>query len=171
MLFARGGVLGSVNNPRRCRHLINYGDSCKVGRCHRKRVKSVHACSTNVLVCYLRNFSLFYGSVRGLPDLTAPSQRLWATNQLDRGNDDEQNSDAIPTATSSTRGARQAERWNRRMRRASGGSRSQRKVDSVANEYSASSPSSSRQVSDYVSRDSETIKPLVLRARRAKPCR
>ena len=110
-------------------------------------------------------------SVRGLPDLTAPSRRLW-TNQLDRRNDDgdEPNSDVV----SQSRSARRVERVSRRMRRAAGGSRghSKRLDDGPAsNDFPVGSPGSTRQLVDYTARDSDTIKPVtVLRPRRAKPC-
>lgn len=122
-------------------------------------------------------------SVRGLPDLTAPSRLLWAnqqpwsdggTRRADRADNDvdEQNSD-VPTDIKS-RSARRAERVNRRMRRAAGGSRGHSKnLDKTpaSNEFPTISPASARQLADYNSRDSDLKQPVpVLRARRAKPC-
>lgn len=124
-------------------------------------------------------------SVRGLPDLTAPSRLLWANQQpwneararsADRPDDgDELNSD-VPT-NSQSRSARRAERVNRRMRRAAGGSRGHSKrpdMDPTINEFTALSSGGARQPADYNSRDSDRKPPVppvtVLRARRAKPC-
>jgi hypothetical protein len=114
---------------------------------------------------------LCFDSVRGLPDLTAPSRRLW-TNQIDRGTDDgdEPTSDVV----SQSRNARRAERVHRRMRRAAGGSRGHSKQGDggpASNDFSVLSPGSTRQLVDYTNRDSEFMKHVtVLRPRRAKPC-
>jgi uncharacterized protein (DUF3084 family) len=115
---------------------------------------------------------IFELSVRGLPDLTVPSRRLW-TNQLDRGTDDgdEPNSDVL----SQSRSARRVERVHRRMRRAAGGSRGQSKQSDggpSSNDFSAIvSPGSNRHVVDSANRDIAAMKTVsVLRPRRAKPC-
>jgi hypothetical protein len=119
--------------------------------------------------CYL--LSLFDLSVRGLPDLTAPSRSLW-TNQLGRGTDDgdEPTSDVV----SQSRRARRVERVHRRMRRAAGGSRGHSKQSDggpASNDFSVLSPGSTRPLVDYTNRDSEAMKQVtILRPRRAKPC-
>ena len=123
-------------------------------------------------------------SVRGLPDLTAPSRQLWTNRQpwknnvdnvnSDNVNDDvdDQNSDVLLEPRHS-RGARRAERVNRRMRRAAGGSRGHSKHldQGTVNDFSTTSPASTRQLVEYASRNPES-KPVVtvIRARRAKPC-
>ena len=109
--------------------------------------------------------------------MTAPSRLLWSNGQPwneDRPDHDadEQNSD-VPT-TSQSRSARRAERVNRRMRRAAGGSRGHSKRHDKAvtnNDLTTIPPGSGRQLVDYTSREPDR-KPsvTVLRARRAKPC-
>lgn len=125
-------------------------------------------------------------SVRGLPDLTAPSRRLWANQQpwgdagargADRADNDidEQNSDvATDVDAGQSRSARRTERVNRRMRRAAGGSRGQSKhldKNPTSSEFPPLSPANARQLAEHNIRDSDLKPPVnVLRARRAKPC-
>ena len=109
-------------------------------------------------------------SVRGLPDLTAPSRLLWANQSADRADNDvdEQHSD-VPRDAVASKSARRAERVNRRMRRAASGSRGYSKhVDKNpgSNDFPVISPASARSMND-----SDKPPPItVLRARRAKPC-
>lgn len=128
-------------------------------------------------------------TVRGLPDLTTPrrlwthSQKTWKESTMQRNenpdNDGDEPSSDINADNYSdgdnialSKSARRAERINRRMRRAAGGSRGHSKNtdNSLNNDFPTLSPASNRQLAEYIGRDTGS-KPLpVLRARRAKPC-